>query len=278
MSALADTCVTPSGPRQFQSSNGQWQLVIQQRRAMLSRGSRRQARWTLPNDPMSVLVANDGTTITFGNGCSEGPSDRDVVIYRHDGRLVRSLGLNDLFLPEDVAALPRTADSVHWAGMHRIDEVKHQLILEVKGPPRSFELPVSLDNGALLAPLSRHFVVPQYEPVVSIGIDPHDITAERRCEGGIPVPASLILAHARDLPLPVYPEVAVKARIQGDVVLELRVTREGAVESVKIIKGIPFGLDTAAEAAAKQWRFAPLDRIMCGRFAAHFVLRPVPAP
>lgn len=271
--AVADTCVTPSGPRKTQSANGEWRLVIEQRRATLSRQNRRKARWTLPNEPMRVLVANDGTTITFGSGCSEATGDHDIAIYRPDGTLARSLVLSDLLVAQDVAALP-----THWSGTHRIDEEKHQLILEVNGPPRMLELPVSLETGTPLVPIKRHFFVPQFEPVVSIASDRNDPLATRRCEGGVAVAGFDLLSRALDLPLPSYLAVAVKARIEGDVVLEVRVTPAGSVDSVTVIKPLPFGLDEAAREAARQWRFGPLRRTVCGRFVARFAMRQLPPP
>ena len=270
--AVADTCVIPTGPRKTQSANAEWRLVIDQQRATLSRQNRRKARWTLPNDPMRVLVANDGTTITFGSGCSESTGDRDVAIYRPDGTFVRSLAMSDLLAAEDLAVLP-----VRWSGTHRIDEEKHQLVLAVNGPPRMFELPISLETGTPLVPIKRHFFVPEFEPVVSIASEGSG-TLARRCEGGMAVAGSELLSHAIDLPLPMYRAVAVKARIEGDVVLEVKVARTGLVDSVSVVKPLPFGLDDAAQEAARKWRFGPLRRIMCGRFVARFVMRQLPPP
>ena len=268
-----EVCVPRSGPRTMQSANGEWRLVIDQQRATLSRQNRRRARWTLPNEPMRAVVANDGTTITFGSGCNEATGAHDIAIYRPNGTLVRSLAMADVLVAEDVAALPK-----HWSGTHRIDEEKHQLILEVNGPPRMFELPVSLETGTPLVPIKRHFFVPQFESVVSISSDRNDPLAVRRCEGGVAVAGFDLLSRAVDLPLPAYPAAAVKARIVGDVVLEVRVTPAGSVDSVTVIKPLPFGLDEAARDAARRWRFGDLRRTMCGRFVARFAMRQLPPP
>jgi protein TonB len=56
---------------------------------------------------------------------------------------------------------------------------------------------------------------------------------------------------------PMYPPVAVNARVEGVVILELIVDREGCVENVKILRSIPL-LDMAAMDAVRQWRYAPL--------------------
>jgi periplasmic protein TonB len=56
---------------------------------------------------------------------------------------------------------------------------------------------------------------------------------------------------------PVYPPLAVRAQIEGVVILEAVVDREGRVENVEILRSIPL-LDAAAVAAVGQWRYSPL--------------------
>jgi protein TonB len=56
---------------------------------------------------------------------------------------------------------------------------------------------------------------------------------------------------------PEYPPLAVRAQVQGVVILEAIVDREGRVENVEILRSIPL-LDRAAIAAVKQWRYSPL--------------------
>lgn len=247
VNVLADPCPTPRGPRKFQSASADWRLVIEQQRATLSQQNKRKARWTLPNAPMTALVANDGTTIIVGE-CGEATGKNDIVIYRPDGTLVRRLPMSEM------------------SGEHRVDEKNRQLVLAINGPQKAIPLTVSLETGALA----------QYEPVVSIGADRHDSLASRRCEGGIEVPGSGLLGHAIDLPLPEYPATAVKARIEGDVVLDVKVLQSGAVDAVTVIQPLPFGLDEAARDAARKWRFGPINRTSCGRFVAHFALRQLP--
>jgi len=55
---------------------------------------------------------------------------------------------------------------------------------------------------------------------------------------------------------PVYPATAVKAHIEGDVVLEATVTETGEVQKVKVISGAP-ELVPAAIQAVQQWRYEP---------------------
>jgi protein TonB len=55
---------------------------------------------------------------------------------------------------------------------------------------------------------------------------------------------------------PVYPPIAQSARVQGVVIVEAIIDREGRVGYVRILRSIPL-LDQAALDAVKQWEFTP---------------------
>ena len=57
-----------------------------------------------------------------------------------------------------------------------------------------------------------------------------------------------------------------KARLQGIVILEAIITKDGNVESVRVLRGINPLLDNAAMRAVQQWKYKP----------ATFNGRPVP--
>jgi TonB family protein len=59
---------------------------------------------------------------------------------------------------------------------------------------------------------------------------------------------------------PDYTEAARRASIEGDVVLEIVVRRDGAVGDIKVMQGLGAGLDERAVEAVRQWRFAPARR------------------
>jgi protein TonB len=59
---------------------------------------------------------------------------------------------------------------------------------------------------------------------------------------------------------PVYPPAAVAARLQGIVILEALVDREGMVTGVKVLRSAGPILDRQALAAVSQWRYSPLVR------------------
>ena len=55
----------------------------------------------------------------------------------------------------------------------------------------------------------------------------------------------------------VYPDLAMKANIQGTVILEAIVDEKGEVQNVKVLRSIPL-LDRAAITAVQQWRYSPV--------------------
>ena len=56
---------------------------------------------------------------------------------------------------------------------------------------------------------------------------------------------------------PIYTESARHVGLHGVVILELIIDTSGAVESVKVHRGLPLGLTESAVNAVKQWRFRP---------------------
>jgi periplasmic protein TonB len=81
-----------------------------------------------------------------------------------------------------------------------------------------------------------------------------------------PVVVEKTIVHAgHDIPEPEiihkveprYTQPAIKAGIQGVVILELIIDPQGRVESADALRGLPLGLTKSALDAVKQWRFQP---------------------
>jgi protein TonB len=58
-----------------------------------------------------------------------------------------------------------------------------------------------------------------------------------------------------------YTEEARRRNLEGEVVLEIVVRRDGSVGDVKLVNGLGSGLNDRAIAAVKQWRFSPAKRL-----------------
>lgn len=55
---------------------------------------------------------------------------------------------------------------------------------------------------------------------------------------------------------PTYPQIAKTARVQGQVVLQAVISKEGTIEGLKVISGHPLLTQSAVD-AVKQWRYRP---------------------
>ncbi|MEJ2143292.1 MAG: energy transducer TonB, partial [Gammaproteobacteria bacterium] len=64
--------------------------------------------------------------------------------------------------------------------------------------------------------------------------------------------------YALDNPKPVYPSVARRRGMQGLVLLQVRVSEEGKVTGIHVVRSSGFRiLDVVAVDSVKQWRFMP---------------------
>ena len=77
--------------------------------------------------------------------------------------------------------------------------------------------------------------------------------------GPIPRGGDLVASNLIHTVNPVYPRLAVLARVQGKVILEAVITREGAIDSarMKVLRSDSTLLEPAAIEAVQQWRYRP---------------------
>jgi TonB family protein len=71
---------------------------------------------------------------------------------------------------------------------------------------------------------------------------------------GVEAPTLLREVH------PVYTDEARRRGIEGDVILDVTVLRDGRVGDVKVRRQLGAGLDQRAVDAVRQWRFSPARR------------------
>lgn len=233
------------------------------------------ARWSLVNEvaPVTALVANDGTVVTFDNWHSTGHGDDVVVIYRSDGTLIRKFGLADILEEEDIFQLRHSVSSIWWSGTHRLDDENRLLNLEIAAHKLE-TVPVSLDTGSVLVPKRVMF------PRPSVTWTTEEIGT---CDGAVALSATELLARVVAAEPPDYPPIARKARIAGTVIVHVWIDGRGAVERADVVEPLPFGLSEAAHDAIMKWRFraghgeGEPSRI-CGRLAVKYDLTSFPPP
>jgi TonB family protein len=92
--------------------------------------------------------------------------------------------------------------------------------------------------------------------VIANGVPPAAATRSTqptRIRVGGNVQATRILSMVK----PTYPEAAQTAGIQGAVVLEAIISKDGSLTSIKVLNSVDPALDQAALAAVRQWRYQP---------------------
>jgi protein TonB len=95
-------------------------------------------------------------------------------------------------------------------------------------------------------PDAASFAVPPPPPPVPQPVDRRPL----KIGGLIRAPKRLVASA------PIYPQVAISARVEGQVLLEALIDEQGRVDSVRVLKSVPL-LDTAAVDAVRTWRYTP---------------------
>ena len=161
------------------------------------------------------------------------------------------------------------------------DEVSRRLALEVQKleaqmRPRATpapQLPTAL-------PFARATQEPEALPTLvelaptAVPTSPPPVEAEHVPPTALPLPTrpavregAMVAFEDVDTPpriaaivKPVYPPLALKARIGGIVVLRVLVSEKGAPLEVQVFRGAPGGLDDAAVSAVRRWTFTPATK------------------
>lgn len=95
--------------------------------------------------------------------------------------------------------------------------------------------------------------------VVRQGLFPDENAARvaRRLRNTDETPARAKPVEILFKPKPIYTSTALSKKIEGDVLLEVRFPASGQATVLRVVHGLGYGLDGAAEAAASQIKFRP---------------------
>lgn len=102
-----------------------------------------------------------------------------------------------------------------------------------------------------LLPLSTGEPPSWTDPKLSDPAALHALYLAKSSKGGIVEPACLYC------PDPEYSKEARSLRIQGSLVLQVVISREGVPEKIVVVKRLSYGLDRKAIEAVRQWKFKP---------------------
>ncbi len=229
--------------------------------------------------PEQFLVADDGLYVvgfdlrqrqSRRSGLREG----NTLIYRADGSVVSRLTLDDLLTPGDIEVLLRTFTINSCRGLvgplsAALDDERDRLLLTFRHGETEHEIAVDLETGQILTP--RRDRLAQMRVTSGVSIAPGDLDPkwlETVCtEGNDPKAvfeapdlfresAAPFYARSIERPMPEYPTIAKRARVQWTVEVEVVVTESGRVACARTLRAL-MGMDKAALAAALRWRFRP---------------------
>jgi len=206
-----------------------------------------------------LLVSDSGKYLVTwgggGGGCTARATGSDplITVYRTDGSRAGALNLDDVFNPYDIMqfwTFPRIE-------LQAIDG-REVAVVTIDSARRRVDLATVklLDEKTDIYPRPRVYATPStaarqrpYAPVDCAAMfdDPRLAHVE---------PAELFRRAAFG-PLPVFPDIAIKARVRGTVNVEVVVAERGDVLCARSSYFL-FGIDTAARAAARGWWFRPL--------------------
>lgn len=137
--------------------------------------------------------------------------------------------------------------------------IPEKIAVVVDEPPRlpAGFVPVSGDGvrgSSLIDLISNHGTIepPPAPPVAPTPPPPPVVMKPELLRRGGDVQAANLIYQVK----PVYPPLARQARVQGAVVVEAIINKDGAIESLRVISGNPL-LNQAAVDAVKQWRYRP---------------------
>jgi len=186
--------------------------------------------------------------ITINRTDTAGRGSQTEAIAKFDGNDVLAIGLR--------VPTTRTFTIVDDRTFEMVDKVNGLVTLRSSVVSDGATLTLTrrgVDEGGQAVDAVLRFVRPG---ATGTGVPPATPPGVFRAGPGVTIPR--VLKEAK----PQYTAEAMRAKIQGSVVLECVVQTDGTVGDVRVIRSLDttYGLDQEAIKAAKQWRFAPGTR------------------
>jgi TonB family protein len=238
---LLDRLLTPNGltyavtgPRSVVIASSPLAQVRQAMRALEAERPRRQINTVYPEYPQDALergiqgtVVVDVTVNAAGDvttaAVASGPQELRASAFKAALGLKYTKGQSTTAMK---IAFQFTLTSTSW-GVRIVGDGASNMGLRFRGSPQG-------DTASTATNLPN-------EP---------DATGAYRIGGTIQPPKKI-----KDMP-PEYPAIAQQARVQGVVIVEVRIDERGMMSDTRILRSIPL-LDQAAIDAVKQWQYEP---------------------
>jgi protein TonB len=143
----------------------------------------------------------------------------------------------------------------------RISLTPSTIAAPTEAPPRIVpEVPAVAEippPGALDGPPGVSVGAPDALSVAGLGVVPPPPPVPAPPDRGPVKIGGLIRAPKRiAASAPLYPAIAISARVEGKVVLEALIDEQGRVDGVRVLTSVPL-LDAAAVDAVRAWRYTP---------------------
>ncbi len=215
-----------------------------------------------------ALVTNEGFIATYESvGCR---ADAELLTIREqDGSVVRTLSVRDVFTPRDQQWLCRgNPDDVRWS----VEEARlRATVLITDG---LWDAPDAMHETLDIDPVTGAVPRPERDrcpAALVVAVEPVHGNYASFDEDVVSIASQTLLDRAVERVIPEYPDIAAKARIAGNVRVDVLVGRDGRVESARV-QPLPFGIDAAVKAAIARWTFQAAATRVSGSFVFRFEL------
>jgi TonB family protein len=122
----------------------------------------------------------------------------------------------------------------------------------VPEPWRSFPGTGVVDNQTAKKPLSK-----PSQPVPAPAVPQNTASTEKGVADPIRVELGLVEGNLYKMVPPKYPPVAKAAKLQGEVVFNAVINREGMLTRVRVLRPLGLGMEESALEAMRKWRYHP---------------------